>query len=109
MSTTRIATLEAHPDTVFETMLDAADEMGVLAHVVDQRRRQAELRREGKGYRVSASVTDNGWGQSVLHLSWTPPGSSGGGKLAKRVAKATRRTLDGMDAPPPPAPPPTDG
>ena len=108
MSTTRIATLEAHPDTVFATLLDAAAELGLSFYVIDEGRRQVELRREGKAYRVSASVTDNGWGRATLHLSWDPAGSTGGGTCAKRVVRRTRAILAGME-PPPAAPPPPGG
>ncbi|MBU1226313.1 MAG: hypothetical protein KJ698_03735 [Actinobacteria bacterium] len=106
MATSRIVIFGAHPATVFEALLDAAGTLDARVDIIDAKARQAVVSREGKSYRVAASVTDNGWGESTLCLSWTPPGSTAAGKCAKRLITATREVLEGMEAPPPPAPPP---
>lgn len=99
MSTSRIETFGAHPATVFESLLDAADDGELRAHIIDQRRYEVVINREGKSWRLSASVTDNGLGESILHMSWQPRGSKGASKSAKRLTKQIRRTLERM-APP---------
>ena len=106
MTTSRITTFDAYPETVFGAMLDVADSMMYRSHIIDQRSRQAVISRDGKAYRLSVSVTDNGYGQSSLHVSWTPRGSSGASKCAKKLLKATGLSLREMSAPQIPPPPP---
>jgi len=107
MTTLRISTFDAHPETVFGALLDAAEALETTAQIIDAKSRQAVIGKEGKSYRVSASVTDNGWGQTTLHLSWTHQGSAAARKCARRLSALTGRSLDGMVSPPPSAPPPT--
>lgn len=85
-------------------MLDAATNCGFGAHVIDTASRQATIRREGKAYHLSASVTDNGLGGATLHVSWNPPASSGAAKCGKRIVKDTTAYLASLEAPPPPPP-----
>ncbi|MCJ7724919.1 MAG: hypothetical protein MUP76_00815 [Acidimicrobiia bacterium] len=109
MSTSLVAKFDAHPETVFEALIDAAVGMGSLISMVDAKALSLIVGKEGKSYRVAASATDNGWGKTVLHLSCTPPGSSGAAKYARRLTKATARTLVRLSPPPPPPPPPEQG
>ncbi|MCB2222969.1 MAG: hypothetical protein KQH83_02245 [Actinobacteria bacterium] len=105
MSSSRTETFPAHPATVFEALLDAADgESRYRVHVVSARDLQAFVIRPGKSWRLSASVTDNGYGEALLHLSWEPRTSGGAGKCARRLVKGICATLADMEAPPP-APP----
>ena len=99
MSTSRIETFDAHPASVFDALLGVAEELDLRYHVVDQRRFEVVITREAKNWSLSASVTDNGRGESALHMSWRPQRSSAGGKAAKRLAKRTRRTLERMTPP----------
>lgn len=104
MTAPRIATYNAHPDTVFEALLDAAENLGFRVQVIDVKSHQATIRREAKAYHLSASVTDNGLGSATLHVSWSPPGSSGAAKCGKRIVKDTTAYLASLEAPPPPPP-----
>ena len=106
MTTSRISSFDAHPETVFDALLDVADGLGYRSHVVDQLNRQVVISRANKSYRLAVSVTDNGLGQATLHVSWTPPSSSGASKCAKKLLKATGISLREMIPPevPPPAP-----
>lgn len=100
MSTSRISTLRAHPALVFDSLMGAIDERDYYVHLVDRRRWQAIVGKSGKPYRVSISVTDNGYGESTLHMSWQPPGSGGAAKVAKRLEKdTTRSVLDKSEVP----------
>jgi len=104
MTTSRIITFDAHPQTVFEALLEVAAEMKTIARILDAKARQVIISRNTRSFRISASVTDNGRGRTTLHLSWTPPTSPGASKCAKRLIKATGDSLKQMAAPPPPAP-----
>lgn len=101
-----IATFDAHPETVFEALLGAAIELGNLVTAVDRKALSLFVGKEGKSYRVAASVVDNGRGRATVHLSSTPPGSTGASKCARRLLKAATRSLESLTPPPPPEPPP---
>ena len=108
MSSSLVAAFDAHPETVFEALLDAAAGLGTRVSAVDRKALSFFVGKEGKAYRVAASVVDNGLGQATVHLSNTPPGSSAAAKCAKRLIKATTRILESLTPPPPlPPPPPT--
>ena len=100
MPTSRIVTIDAHPAVVFDSLLGVIEEQGLWVHMVDHARRQVVVGRQGKPFRVSASVTDNGYGKSCMHFSWHPPTSGGGGKTAKRLEKQTSAWVRDRSMPP---------
>jgi hypothetical protein len=104
MSTSRIATLEAHPAVVFDALLGAAEELGASIRLIDRRAHHAVFAPDGRSFRVSASVTESGYGHANLHLEWEPASSTAAARCAKRLVNHTRRSIAQMTA----APPPTD-
>lgn len=100
MTTSRITVFDAHPEVVFESLLGVGEEMGARIAMLDRKRRQVVFTEEGKAFRVSASSTDNGFGKTNLHMSWTPRGSVAASKCAKRVMKRTARSVEQKAVPP---------
>jgi len=100
MSTSIITLFDAHPEMVFESLLGAAEEMGARVTMIDRKRRQVVLGEEGKGFRISASATDNGYNRTSLHMSWTPRGSGAAGKCARKLLKRTSLSVDQKASPP---------
>ena len=98
MTTSRTETLDAHPAVVFEQVLDAAEELGAVFHLLDRRHQQAAFGKANHSFRVSVSATDNGYGQTTLHASWSPPGSPAAARFARRLLRATRQRLGGLKA-----------
>ena len=106
MTKPRIATFDAHPATVFEALLDTAEALGSKIRIIDAKARQVVFSGEGRLYQVSASINDNGRGQTTVHMSCTPPRSLTASKCAKRLIASTKRSLKDLAAYPPPTPPP---
>ena len=100
MTTSRIAVFGAHPEVVFESLLGVGEEMGARIALLDRKRLQVIFSEEGKAFRVSASCTDNGFGQTNLHMSWSPRGSTAASKCAKKVMKRTTRSVQQKAVPP---------
>jgi hypothetical protein len=96
MTTSRTATLDAHPSVVFEQVLDAAEELAAVVHLLDRRQRQAVFGEPTRSFRVSLSATDNGYGRTTLHASWSPSGSPAAARFSRRLLRATRQRLDGL-------------
>ena len=105
MSNSLVSTFDAHPETVFETLVDAAQGLGYRVSAVDPKALGLLVGKEGKSYRVAASVVDNGRRRATVHLSSTPRGSTGAAKCARRLIDATTRSLDSLALPPPPPDP----
>jgi len=78
----------------------AAEEMGARITMLDQKRWQTVLGQEGKGFRISASATDNGYNRTTLHMSWTPRGSGAAAKCARKLLKHTTFSVEQQAAPP---------
>lgn len=100
MTTCRITVFDAHPEVVFESLLGVGEEMGARISMLDRKRRQVVFTEEGKAFRVSASCTDNGFGKTNLHMSWSPRGSVAASKCAKKVMKRTARSVKQKAVPP---------
>jgi len=98
MTTSRTETLDAHPSVVFEQLLDVAEELGAVVHLLDRRSQQAVFGEAARSFRVSVSATDSGYGKTNLHASWSPPGSPAAARCARRLLRATRQRLGGLQA-----------
>ena len=96
MTASRTETLDAHPSVVFEQVLDAAEELGAVVHLLDRRHQQAVFGEATRSFRVSVSATDNGYGQTNVHASWSPSGSPAAARFARRLLRATRQQLGGL-------------
>jgi hypothetical protein len=93
MSVSRITTVKAHPALVFDSLMGVVDERGLYVHLSDRGCCQAIVGETGKPWRLSIAVTDNGFGEASLQMSWNPPGSRGAAKAAKRLEKGTLKSV----------------
>ena len=109
MSNSLVSTFDAHPDSVFEALVGAADELGYRLSAVDWKTSSLFVGKEGKSYQVAASVVDNGRGRATVHLSGMPPGSTAAARCSRRLMKATARSLESLTPPPTPPPSPPAG